>query len=227
MLRHVIWDFNGTLLNDFDLSLDLVQEERRESGLSPITGEMYRELFCHPISDFYSRMGFRLDGKEYSALSRRFHAAYARRVHGCRLHEGAVEALEWFRSRGVTQSVLSALPHGLLCELADRFSVAGFFESIQGSGDHLAVGKLDYGRTWLFESGRDPASLLLIGDSTHDAEVAQALGVGCVLCCAGFQSRSALEATGYPVIDTLKEISHLVVANPAWSESFRVVSAKE
>ena len=63
----------------------------------------------------------------------------------------------------------------------------------------------------LKEEGFDPARAVVIGDSVHDFEVAQALGVGCVLQSGGHQPPETLRKTGAPVVKGLREAAALIL----------------
>ena len=46
----------------------------------------------------------------------------------------------------------------------------------------------------------------MVGDTDHDLEVANALGIRCVLFSGGHQPREKLAAAGAPVIDDLRSL---------------------
>ena len=59
MLKTILWDFNGTLLDDVNISLSAVNDLRRilynYKGLSL---DEYRQIFTFPVSDYYLKAGF-------------------------------------------------------------------------------------------------------------------------------------------------------------------------
>ena len=69
-----------------------------------------------------------------------------------------------------------------------------------------APGKADRGREWIRESGIEPARVLLIGDTMHDAEVAQEMGIECWLIEGGHHPLDRLEMTGCPCIPDLEHV---------------------
>ncbi len=73
----------------------------------------------------------------------------------------------------------------------------------------LGHSKREIGRALLRDLALAPETVLLIGDSLHDHEVAVDLGTACLLVAHGHQSRARLEQTGASVLDRLAEI-------PAW-----------
>ena len=83
--------------------------------------------------------------------------------------------------------------------------------AVLGLGDIYAKSKVEVGLASLKENGFDPARAVMIGDSVHDYEVAQALGVRCVLQSGGHQPPEKLRETGAPVVKGLREAAALIL----------------
>ena len=49
--QHIIWDWNGTLLDDVELCADIMNNLLKTRSLSTITLEKYREIFIFPLKD--------------------------------------------------------------------------------------------------------------------------------------------------------------------------------
>lgn len=203
--RHVIWDWNGTLFDDADLCVACMNRLLAARGLPLLTRARYQELFDFPVIEYYRRLGFDFDREPFERLGTAFIEDYERRKLACPLRPGARRALETVRAAGLTQSVLSAYRQDSLEELLRHFGLRGFFLGIAGARDHYAHGKEAAGRAWLRRLGLPPASILLIGDTAHDVEVARALGTDCRLIPGGNQSRARLERSGAPVCDRLAD----------------------
>ena len=129
----------------------------------------------------------------------------------CPLADGAIEALDAFRAAGLRQVVLSASPVPTLTRQAEERHVTGYFDRLLGLGDIYAKSKVELGLRFMREEGINPARAVMIGDSVHDFEVAQAMGTACVLQCSGHQSRETLAATGAPVAEGLREAAQLIL----------------
>ena len=52
-VRHIIWDFNGTLLQDVELALSIDNRLLHQMGMEPITLEEYRTFMRNPVELFY------------------------------------------------------------------------------------------------------------------------------------------------------------------------------
>ena len=130
---------------------------------------------------------------------------YVRGFDSLSLREGALEALKRLHARGIRQVVLSASKRELLGDQLSRFPIVHYFDTYLGLGDMYAGSKEEIGLTYLRSCGISPQESLMIGDTLHDAEVARAMGVACVLVSGGHQSRETLLSSGLTVVDSLME----------------------
>jgi phosphoglycolate phosphatase-like HAD superfamily hydrolase len=210
-VRHVVWDWNGTLFDDFDANVAAVAEVCDAAGGPVVSPEAYRRHFVRPITVFYERLlGRPLEPGEWDRLNESYFAAYRRRLASIRLVAGAEEALAAVVAAGRSQSLLSMWEHDELLRLVRGFGIDRHFVRVDGQrgtgGDskeaflsgHVAhvdalVGPLD------------AHEVLVVGDSVDDARAAGALGLRCVLVAGGPEHPEALEATGVAVAPTLAE----------------------
>ena len=209
--RCVIWDWNGTLLDDLQLCLRLLNELLEESGC-PNRYDLaaYREIFGFPVVDYYRRAGLDLEKRSFESLAADYVARYDPASFSCSLCPGAADALAALKSAGVRQVILSASELTLLKAQTEHLGVAGYFDELLGQTDCYAHGKLAVGKAGMARQDFDPAQAVMVGDTLHDAEVAAGLGTKCVLCAAGHQSRARLLTAGVPVIGTLEELLALL-----------------
>lgn len=202
---HIIWDWNGTLLNDIGASLGSVNDMLKRRGMAEIDVHRYRECIGIPIKVFYEQV-FELEKEDYPALLAEYNAGYMHHLSDCGLTEGAEEALEFFRSRGIKQAIVSSSNNEQLQNNTVRYGIAGCFEKILGSADYLAGSKIDRAREYLEISGGENCSVLVVGDLEHDAELAAEIGADCVLLSSGHEKPERLENAKVPIIDNLKEL---------------------
>lgn len=203
---HVIWDWNGTLFDDVRLGIDIMNGMLRRRGMAEMTLARYQQVFDFPVKEYYRRLGFDFARESFEALGTEFIDAYERRKMECGLQPLARETLDRLRASGRQQAVLSAYRHATLEDILRAFAVRDHFALVVGSDDHYAHGKIEQGRWLLKELGCVPGQAVLIGDTVHDADVARALGIACVLVTSGYHGRTRLVETGYPVIDSLAEL---------------------
>jgi len=200
----VVWDWNGTLFNDAWLCVDVMNGILERHGLPLMTLERYQSIFGFPVSAYYEKLGFDFDQTPFAQLGTDFIRGYEERRLECDLHDGALQALNFFRDRGIPQTVLSAYQHDTLTSLLQHFRIYDYFEQVTGIDDHYAASKLDKGLEWLSRTTHAPQQILLIGDTLHDAEVAAAMGIQCVLLAGGNQHVDRLQDAGPPVYASLR-----------------------
>lgn len=212
-IQTVLWDWNGTLLDDRDFSLACLNSLLEEFGY-PQRYDMaaYQALFGFPIEEYYIRVGFDFSLHSYPLLAQRYMDRYIPGAVGCGPMAGAAETLAALRQQGRQQVILSASRRDTLIEQVTARGLAGYFDELLGLSDIYGKSKVQTGRDWLESTGTDPAAAVMIGDTLHDAEVAEAMGVHCILYTGGHQSRARLETAGCPVIDRLTEIPALLEA---------------
>lgn len=201
--QHIIWDWNGTLLDDAGLCVAIMNDLlalRRLPALAPTT---YEEIFDFPVVDYYRKVGFDFAIDPFEKLSDEFIGAYNRRVWACGLRDGAQAALAAGHQRGLTQSILSAMLQSTLDRLIAHFGLTHYFSAVTGLDNHHAAGKLALAQQWIAAQSTPRDTMLLIGDTVHDFEVAAALGIDCWLIHSGHHSRARLAALGAPIIESL------------------------
>lgn len=208
---NIIWDWNGTLLGDVDICVECMNELLCEYGLPTIDREYYRSIFCFPVQDYYAKLGFDFSRVPFEKTGLEFIEKYDRIQHRAGLTAGAREALERFRKAGLSQIVLSASELNALKAQIEPFGIKGYFEDILGIDNRLAAGKLGIAQRYFASHGESAENSVLIGDTTHDAEVAKALGARCVLVANGHQPREVLEKAADAVADDLFAAAEIIL----------------
>lgn len=208
---HVVWDWNGTLLDDLPVVVGAVNVLLAQRDLDPITADDYTRQYTRPVRVFYERLfGRDVDDAEWAEMDDVFHAAYADTVAvDAKLMAGAREMLRAIDASHRTQSLLSMYRHTDLLPLLDQYELDDHFEVVQGLVGEGGGRKLPHLERHLAAMvhlhGDDPSRVLVVGDAIDDALAAQHLGARAVLLASGSHPRAELEATGAPVVDTLQE----------------------
>lgn len=209
-MKTVLWDWNGTLLDDLDLSFECLNDNLRRFG-KPMLGHVddYRRIFTFPVKEYYARAGLGDDLFEQAAPC--WMADYMAREHVCLLRQGAREALEAFRDAGFRQVVLSASKLDNLLFQMERYDILPFFDAVLGLTHIYATSKEGIGAEWMQKNGVNPADCVMIGDTLHDAQVAATLGCRCVLLDGGHQMPDMLATSGWPVAKDVTEAKGIVL----------------
>lgn len=210
--RFVIWDWNGTLLDDAWLSVEVINQLRRRRRMPLITRERYQEVFGFPLREYCARLGF--PPQDFETLSAEFSQGYEARRFECELQPGAVQVLEAVQRAGIAQAVLSAYQQRFLEEIVAHYRLQGFFAAVGGLDNPYAQGKVERGRRLVEELCCRSAEVLLVGDTDHDYEVAQGLGVDCALFPSGHQHPRRLARCEARLVGSLAEVLE-VLALPA------------
>jgi phosphoglycolate phosphatase len=207
--KHILWDWNGTLLNDTQAALDTLNIMLRRRGAPEIEMEFYRDNFAFPVKPFYSSIGMALENEDWDKLAEEYHDIYA--VQPKSLNSRALEALSLVRDAGSRQSIISALRQDLLDAATGRYGVSGFMEHIYGVDNLDGSSKIDRARLLLSAIRRESDDeIVIIGDSLHDFEVARELGVRCVLCSQGSHAGWRLAKVA-PTGETLAEAARMAL----------------
>ena len=205
--RHIIWDWNGTLLDDLDYSIGVMNSLLGRRGLPLLDRTRYHEAFDFPVRDYYGRLGLDVSADNFAVLGQEWMSRYDAHRLDCGLHPEARRILAAVRAAGLTQSILSAYPHDTLVEIVEHFELADYFAHLAGLDNIYAHSKAELGRAQMAKLGLPPREILLIGDTLHDLGVARELGVDCVLVAAGHNPAEKLRRHHNRVLDSLAELS--------------------
>jgi len=208
-MKHIVWDWNGTLLDDCTLVVAATNASLAAAGGGPVTIEEYQRGFSRPVDDYYgSVLGRLLTADEFAILDRTFHTTYAGGLATCALAPGAIEALA---SAGGSQSLLSMWFHDQLVPTVDTYGLTRYFRRIDGLRATIGGGsKAPHLAEHIAALGLRGDECVLIGDSIDDAVAAASVGADCVLYSGGFTDQQRLSAVGVPVAKTLADALALV-----------------
>lgn len=203
---HIIWDWNGTLLNDAWLCVEVMNGMLAQRKLLPLTLEIYRDIFDFPVRDYYLQLGFDFTKEPFEIVGMEFMLLYNRRQKECHLHPEVRHLLSYCQLQGYRQSILSAREQGELLEETVALGVRPFFDQVRGLNDHYAHGKTKVGFKLVRDLGISKRDIIFIGDTLHDAEVAREIGIDCILIPNGHHSEERIRSAGLPVFSSLTEL---------------------
>jgi Predicted phosphatases len=207
-MNTVIWDYNGTIIDDVRISVAIENQMLEERHLKAgYTLEQYRSLFCYPIIDYYYKIGYTFTTETYEEMAEEFNHLYDQKFDEYGLCDGFIEKIKESISRGCRNVILSACEHNLLNQQCRQLGIDGYFDEILGIDNSWAGSKVQMAKDWMNHADVDPAECIYLGDTTHDLETANAIGIQhCILIGQGHQSYETLKETGAEVRHTLKEV---------------------
>jgi phosphoglycolate phosphatase len=206
----VLWDWNGTLLDDLRLAVRSANRLLERRGLPLLTEASYLSSFGFPVKDYYATIGFDFDREPFDDLSDEYVREYEASIGECALTAGAEETLDRLAALGFRQAVLSASHLGFLDDALRRFGIRDRFVDLAGLDNKNAHGKTEVGHALVARLAARPDRTVLVGDTLHDCEVARALRCRCILFAGGHQARGRLEGCGVPVVGRLPEVVPLL-----------------
>jgi len=201
---HVVWDWNGTLLDDLDQVIAAVNATLRELGESPISVATYGAHYQRPVRRFYeSLFGRAVHDDEWRLIDELFHDAYRSQLPNVALAPDATEALEAVDAAGHTQSLLSMLSHDDLVNMTSMFGVDRFMRRVDGLRGVRGVPKQASLESHIEALGLSKLEVVIIGDALDDIAAARAAGTRCVMYDRGTFPRDQIRQAGVPTASSL------------------------
>ncbi len=207
--KHIFWDFNGTIIDDVHNALACVNDMLTRKGMKTITLKEYYDYVDTPIINFYYRI-LPPEQVVFPEISKAYHEDYARHLDETTLAEGAKELLTCLKESGTHQYIITSNFIGETLELTKRFGIHHLFDEILGADNTLAESKIERAKAFFDLKGIDRNEAIFIGDTLHDLETANALGIDCVLVAFGHQGKKLLREHNAFVVENLEEVKKVI-----------------
>ena len=211
--KHIIWDWNGTLLDDRWLCVEGINNSLKKRSLHKITEEIYRKVFSFPVKDYYERLGFDFKKEPFEVAGDEFVEYYGKSFHKVKLHDQADSVLESISNAGLSQSILSAGKKDYLYEWVEFHGLSDYFIMIRGIDNQYATGKIELGLSFINELSFLKKNVVMVGDTVHDSDVADAMGIDCLLINHGHMETKKLKATGCKVFSNLGQVRDYLISS--------------
>jgi phosphoglycolate phosphatase len=193
-------------LDDARACVDVLNEVLTLYGKPTTSYERYRVDFGFPVLDYYEQLGFDFSRESYDEVAQAYIDRYCQKQLDCGLHHGVEDVLRTCKTQGLGQSILSAYQTDLLEQIVDHFGLRDYFVHLAGRDDLYAASKSQQGKRLLNEIRLAPQEVLLIGDTTHDFDVARELSLDCILISNGHQGAERLLSCGVPVLTSIQDV---------------------
>ncbi len=206
--NHIIWDWNGTLLNDVELCAGIMNMLLTQESLPNISIQKYKSIFTFPVIDYYKIAGHTFEKTSFEVLGKQFMDEYELQKNNCKLFPGVSELLLELQSKNIQQHLLSAYEQNNLNNILEYFGINNYFQHIFGLDNIYAGGKshLAQDLAMKIRSNGAAGNILLIGDTIHDYEVAKEINSDCILLSHGHQDEERLLKLGIPVVHDISEL---------------------
>jgi phosphoglycolate phosphatase len=204
---HIIWDWNGTLLDDVNWCIAVINNMLSKRSIKELGNiQEYHRVFCFPIIRYYRNVGLDFEKEPFEELAHEYISLYhsEKSTDYCKLYKNTQYVLKTFQERNKSQVILSASEKSNLISQINLFNIRHYFDEILGLSNVYAESKLDVGINYIKQNRINKA--ILIGDTEHDCEVAKKIDIDCLLIANGHQSKDKLLLCNVPVLDNILEV---------------------
>ncbi|MBN1755764.1 HAD family hydrolase [bacterium] len=212
-IRLVIWDWNGTLLDDMKACLQAINPMLQKRGMPSLTRDHYRQIFTFPVINYYIALGFDFQKEPFSEIAVEYIDEYYRALLHSPLRRGALNMVDRIFKLGIEQVVISAMEQAMLHKLISKNGLKTYFREVVGLSDHYAESKIDNGKALMKKLKIPTSETLLIGDTFHDFELASEIGCRCVLFSNGHQNLERFDLPDGITINHPREILSFLNGN--------------
>ena len=210
--KYIIWDWNGTILDDLQMNFEVENTLLSRRGRKLIKDiEEYHEKFQFPIIKFYESLDFDLENEKFEDIAREYVLEFDERFYELEVFPDAESVIREFKFKGIEQIILSQTEQRWLEKQVSYHDMAYLFTDLLGARDIYVKGKVGIALEWITKNNIDTAQVLMVGDTLHDFEVAETLGCDCILIARGHQPKEKLLTTGAVVLDTIEELRRMVI----------------
>ncbi len=204
VIRNIIFDWSGTLVDDLPAVLQASNHVFRMAGVPEMTREQFQAEFCLPFQRFYERY---VPGVPQAQLEAWFHGAFRQCQHRVEEIPHAREFLEFCRGRGLRTFLLSSVHRE---HYAAQAAETGFGVYIE----HPYVEVWDKRtkiREILQRHQLAPGETVFVGDMEHDIETAHHGGVRACAVLTGYNTLPQLRAS-HPdlIVEHLGELQEML-----------------
>ena len=203
-ITHIIWDFNGTVLDDVEMAVAAVNDMLDSRGLEKTNIDVYKDTLTMPLTEYYKTVGIYCN--DIAGLSLEFRACCDKHAEIAKIADGVREVIDVAKNAGITNVLMSSLYHPHLLAEVEKYGISDMFDEVIGLPDRNLGSKKSNALAYLGRQGIDAKNVLFIGDLISDAQMAQEIGAKAVLISNGHMSFDRCKAQTENTYDNIKEI---------------------
>ena len=210
MIKYIFFDFNGTIIDDVDLCLELLNKLLAGQNKPLVTKKRYKEIFTFPIIKYYEAAGVDFNIESFESLAVKFIDEYQPRSLECGLFPNIKDTIKYFKDNGIKTYILSASERNNLLEQCTHYGIVDIFDDILGIDNIHASSKVDIAIDFVKKNNINCDEAIFIGDTLHDFEVSKCLGMKCYLVSCGHQSVDVLKKANVTILDTINDLRGII-----------------
>ena len=187
----VVFDWDGTLFDSTTLIVRCIQAACRDIGVPVPDPAQAAYVIGLGLHDALQHVAPGLPPARYPELGARYRHHYLASQDALVLFPGTLEMLEALRGRQHLLAVATGKSRRGLDEALAHAQLQGLFDATRTADE--TAGKPDPRmlRELMAELGTSPARTLMVGDTTHDLQLAANAGAACVAVSYGAHAREA------------------------------------
>lgn len=207
----IIYDWNGTLIDDVGISHTILCSLLDEYGLDRVDIESYKQAFTFPVRKYYEHVGFDFSKYTFEEVAAKYVPLYDKHYKECKIFDDAVALITKLRKYGIKQYLLSATQRDALLEQTNFFGVTDLFDLIIGTDNFHGKSKTEEAKELLDKEHLAGKKMLLVGDTEYDFDVAKTIGADVVLCGFGHRPENELKKLTKKVILSYKDLEKIIL----------------
>jgi phosphoglycolate phosphatase len=188
----VIFDWDGTIMDSTGLIAECIQAACRDLGLAVPSTTDAAWVIGLGFSQTLGHIAPGLAPEGQKELTARYRTHFLAREHEAPLFDGIRETLAELQARERRLAVATGKSRMGLERVLEVTGLRPFFETTRCADEGFPKPHPDMVLRILEETGADPARTVLVGDTTHDLELAANAGVDAVAVCYGAHDESLL-----------------------------------
>ncbi len=186
MIETIIFDWSGVLSNDWEAGFKTENDVLEIRGHRRISKKEYKESFELPWTNFYKKLGMKVDIEEEYALWEKIFPKYAR---GLKPLPGAKKTLQWLKKKGIKAIVFSSHNKNLLLKEIKQFGFEGLIKEVEASNSD----KREKIHELIEQHKIETEKTVYAGDMCHDIETARLAGIKSVAVLSRYETREKIE----------------------------------
>ncbi|MEO8889132.1 MAG: HAD hydrolase-like protein [Jatrophihabitantaceae bacterium] len=175
----ILFDLDGTISDSARGILAALRQAFAVNGLPPMDASTERALLGPP---FYESLPPLIGDASLDAVIDAYRGYYAESMFDTSVFPGVREVLDGLRAVGSPMAVATSKPEYYAVPIVERLGLAEYFQTVGGDGrdGSRPTKELVIAHVLARLGDVDPATVLMIGDRSHDVLGARAHGIDCV-----------------------------------------------
>jgi phosphoglycolate phosphatase len=188
----LVFDWDGTLMDSTALIAESLRSACRDVGVAVPSERDARFVIGLGAADTFRHVAPALDEDGRRRLTERYRHHFLAREHEAPLYEGVREMLCDLHGRGRRLAVATGKARRGLDRALDATGLARWFEATRCADEGFAKPHPDMLLMLMDLTGVEPRRALMVGDTTHDLELAANAGIDAVAVSYGAHDEELL-----------------------------------